>query len=94
MRIIIIVEEELTHEVFVGFKDDFALNGLGHSLDVLLDEGFDVLVAISALTNLDWVTMVAQMNACTLSGVIAMDVEDIGVTWCITFGRLLTDCAH
>ena len=94
MRITIIAEEELTHKVLAGFKNDFAMSGLGRSLDVLLDEGVDALAAISAIANLDGVMMVAQMNACTLSGVIAVDVEDFGMTWCNAFGRLLTDPAH
>ena len=38
--------------------------------------------------------MVAQMNACTLSGVIAVDVEDFGVAWCNAPERLFVDDAH
>jgi hypothetical protein len=34
------------------------------------------------------------MNAGALSGVVAMDVEDFGVTWCNANGRLLADPAH
>jgi hypothetical protein len=30
MRITFIAEEELTHKVLAGFKDDFAMSGLGH----------------------------------------------------------------
>ena len=53
-----------------------------------------MFAAIFVVANLDGMTMVAQMNTCTLSGVIAMDVEDFGVRWCNAFGRLLTDPAH
>ena len=59
MRISIIAEEELTHKVLAGFKDDFAMSGLGRSLDMLLDEGIDAFAAISAVANLDVVPMVA-----------------------------------
>jgi hypothetical protein len=34
------------------------------------------------------------MNARTLSGIIAVDVEDFGVAWGNARGRLLTDYAH
>ena len=94
MRISIIAEEELTHKVLAGFKDDFAMSDLGRSLDVLLDEGVDALLAISAIANLDGMMMVAEMDTGTLSGVIAMDVEDSGVTRCNALGRLLTNPAH
>jgi hypothetical protein len=59
MRISIIADGELTHKVLDGFKDDFAMSGLGRSLDVLLNEGVDALAAISAVANLDGVTMIA-----------------------------------
>jgi hypothetical protein len=36
MRITIVSKEELTNKIFAGFKDDFAMSGLGRSLDVLL----------------------------------------------------------
>ena len=94
MRIIIIAEEELTHKGRDGFKDDIAMSGLGRSFNVLLNEGVDALAAISAVVNLDGVTIVVQMNVGTLSGVIAVDVEDFGMTWCNAFGRLLKNLAH
>ena len=59
MRITIIAEEELTYKVLAGFKDDFAISGLGRSLDVLLNEGVNVHVVIPAVANLDGVTMIA-----------------------------------
>ena len=68
------MEEKLTHKVLAGFYDDFVMNGLG-LLDVLLDEVVNVFVAIHAVANLDGVTMIAQMNASSLSGVIAVDVD-------------------
>ena len=58
------------------------MSGLGHLLDMLLDKGFDALAAIFAVANLDGVT------------IIAMDLEDFGMTWCNAFGRLLIDPAH
>jgi hypothetical protein len=36
MRISIIAEEELTHKVLAGLKNNFVVSGLGRSLDVLL----------------------------------------------------------
>jgi hypothetical protein len=94
MRITIIVEEILTYKVLAGLKNNFAMSGLGRSLDVLLDKGVDALAAISAIANLDWVAMITKMNARTLSGVIAVDVEDFGVAWGNARGKLLTDSAH
>ena len=67
---------------------------LGRMLNMLLDEGFNALTSILAVANLDRMMMVAQMNACTLSGVIVVDEEEFGVTWCDTFGRFLTNSAH
>ena len=94
MRITIVAEEELTHQIFAGFKNIFAMSGLGSVLDVLLDEGVDAFVAISAVVDLDGVTMVAQMNARTLSSVIAVDVKDFDVAWCNAPGRHLTNPSH
>jgi hypothetical protein len=81
MRISIIAEEEFTHKVLAGLKNNFSMSGLGRSLDVLLDKGVNALATISAVANLDRVSMVAQMNARTLSGIIAVDVEDFGMAW-------------
>ena len=61
---------------------------------MLLEEGVDAVATIFAVANFDWMTMVAKMNAATLSGVIAMNVENSGMTWCNAFGRLRTDPAH
>jgi hypothetical protein len=94
MRISIIAEEELIHKVLAGLKNNFVVNGLGRSLDVLLDKGVDALATISAVANLDWVPMVAQMNARTLSGIIAVDVEDFSMAWGNALGRLFTDSAN
>ena len=87
MKSTIIAEEELTHKVLAGFEDEFALSGLGRLLNMLLEEGVDALVTISAIANFDWMTMVAKMNAGTLSGVIAMNVEDSSMTWCKFMGE-------
>ena len=94
MRITIIAEEELTHKVLAGLKNNFAMSSLGSLLDVLLNKGVDALAAIYVVADLDWVAMVAQMNACTLSGVIAMDVEDFGMAWGNAHGRLPTESAN
>ena len=61
---------------------------------MLLNERVDTLATISIVADLDRLLMVAYMNACTLSGVIAMDIEDFGITWCSTLGKLLADHAH
>jgi hypothetical protein len=94
MGITIIAEEELTHKVLADFEDDFAMNCLGRLLDVLLQDCVDALATISAVPNFDGMKMVAKMNAYTLSGVIAMDVVDFGMTWCNAFRGLLTNPAH
>ena len=46
MKITIIVEEELTHKVLVGFKNNSTICGLGSSFNVLIDYGVDALAAI------------------------------------------------
>ena len=94
MRRTIIAEEELTHKILAGFEDNLAMSCLGRSLDVLLQEGVDALATISAVPNFDGMKMVSKMNACTLSGDIAMDVKDFGMTWSNAFRRLLTNPAH
>ena len=94
MRITIIAEEELTHKDLTSLKNNFAMSGLGRLLYVLLVQGVDALAAISTVADLDWVAMVAQMNARTLSGIIAMDVEDFGMAWGNAIGRLLIDSAN
>ena len=94
MRIIIIAEEELTHKDLVGFKNNFAMSGLGRLLDILFDENVNALAAIFAVANPDGMPIVARMNARTLRRVVAVDVEDFGVAWCNAPGRLLTYPAH
>ena len=81
MRISIIAEEELTHKVLAGLKNNFAMSGLGSSLDVLLDCCVDTLAAIPTIADLDRVMMIAKMNARPLSGIVAVDVEDFGNAW-------------
>jgi hypothetical protein len=66
MRNSIIAEEELTHKVLAGLKNNFAVSGLGRSLDVLLQEGVDALATISAVANLHWMKMRTEMNAGSL----------------------------
>jgi hypothetical protein len=79
MKIIIIAEEKVSHKV--GFLNDVAMTGLGHLLHVFLDKGVDTLVVIPTLIDLDEVTMVANMNARSMSGIIAVEVEDFGNAW-------------
>jgi hypothetical protein len=62
----IIAEEELTHKVLAGLKNNFAVSGLGRSVDVLLQEGVDALATISAVANLHWMLMRTEMNAGSL----------------------------
>ena len=94
MRITIIAEEDLTHKVLAGFKNNFTISGLGSLLDVIIDEGVNVFAAIFAVADLDGVAMVAHMNARTLSDVIVVDVEDFGVAWYNARGGFLTNLAH
>ena len=51
------------------------MSRLGRSFDMLLDEGVNTLAVFTVVANLDGLTMIAQMNASLLSGVIARDVE-------------------
>jgi hypothetical protein len=94
MRIGIIAEEDLTQKVLAGLKNNFAVSGLGRSLDVLLDKGVDAFATVSTVADLDRVGMVTEMNAGTLSGTTAVDVEDFGMAWSNALGRLLTDPAN
>lgn len=59
MRNVIIAGEEFTHKVFVGFEMYCVVSGLGRSLNVLLVEGIDTIVPISAVADLNEVPMVA-----------------------------------
>ena len=94
MRISIIAEEELTHKVLAGLKNNFAMSGLGRSLDVLLDKGVDALATVSAVADLDRVVMVTEMNAGTLSGIHCHGRRRFwhGIEQCIW--RLFTDPAN
>jgi hypothetical protein len=66
MRNIIIAEEELTHKVLDGLKNNFVVSGLGHSLDVLLKKCIDTLPTVSAVSNLHRMLMRTEMNAGSL----------------------------
>ena len=70
------------------------MSGLGRSLNVLLDEGVNVLATIPTVANLDGVMMIAHMKAGLVNGVIAVDVEYFGMAWCNAPGRHLTYYAH
>jgi hypothetical protein len=63
-------------------------------LNVLFNEGVDVLATIFGVVDLHGVLMGAQMNAHTLSGLIVIDVEDFGMAWCSAPRRLFTNFAH
>ena len=93
MRITIIVEE-LTHKVLAGFLNNFVVRVLGHSLDVLLDVGIDTFAPIPGIADFDWVTMVAKMNARSLSGIVVVDAKDFGNAWCNAPGRFIANLAH
>jgi hypothetical protein len=55
MLITIIADEELTHNVFDGFKNFFDVNALGHLFGVLFNEGVDTLATIFLVADLDGV---------------------------------------
>ena len=80
MCVIIARKEELTNNVFAGFKDDLAVRGLRRTLNVLLDECIDALPAVSAVCNLHWMLMRYYMNAGSLEGLLPMHVEDFCLT--------------
>ena len=80
--------------VFASLHDDLVVRGFKGSLDVLLDEHIDELVATSVVVNLDGVELVAKMIANPLSGVIIMDIKDLNVAPSYTFGRLLANPTH
>ena len=61
---------------------------------MLFDKGINAFAAISAVAGLDWVAMVAEMNASSLSGKIAVDIKDSGMAWGNAIGRLLMDSAN
>jgi hypothetical protein len=94
MRNSIIAEEELTHKVFAGLKNNFAVSGLGRTLDVLLQEGVDALATISAVANLHRMLMSTEMNTCSLRGLLPMDVEDFCLAKSNAFGRLFANPAN
>jgi len=93
MRNSIIAEEELTHKILACLKNNFAVSGLGRSLDVLLEKCIDTLPAVSAVSNLDWVFMSTDMNAGSLRRLLPMDVEDFGIAQSNAFGGLFADPA-
>jgi hypothetical protein len=94
MRNSIIAEEELTHKVLVCFKNNFAVSGLGRSLDVLLQKCIDTLPAVSTISNLHWMLMNTEMNACSLRGLLPMDVEDFRLAKGNAFERLFANPAN
>jgi hypothetical protein len=94
MRNNIIAEEELTHKILACLKNNFAMSGLGRSLDVLLEKCIDTLPAIFTVSNLHWMLMSTEMNACSLRGLLPMDVEDFCLAKSNAFGRLFADPAN
>jgi hypothetical protein len=94
MRNNIIAEEELTHKILACLKNNFTVSGLGRSLDVLLEKCIDTLPAVSVVSNLHWMLMSTEMNACFLRGLLPMDVEDFRLAKSNGFGRLFADLAN
>jgi hypothetical protein len=94
MRNNIIAEEELTHKVLACLKNNFAVSGLGRLLDVFLEKCMDTLPAVSVVSNLHWMLMNIEMNACSLRGLLSMDVEDFRLAKSNAFGRLFADPAN
>jgi hypothetical protein len=94
MRINIIAEEELTHKILACLKNNFVVSRLGRSLDVLLEKCIDTLTVVSAVSSLHWMLMSTEMNACSLRGLLPMDVEDFRMAKSNAFGRLFADPAN
>jgi hypothetical protein len=94
MRNNIIAEEELTHKILACLKNNFAVSGLGRSLDVLLEKCIDTLPAVSAVSNLHRMLMSTEMNAGSLRGLLPMDVEDFRLAKSNAFWRLFADPAN
>jgi hypothetical protein len=79
LYVIITTKEEITHNVFVGFKDNLVVRGLRRTVNVLFEKCIDTLLAVSAVSNLDWMSMSTDMNAGSLGGLLPMDVENFGI---------------
>jgi hypothetical protein len=77
--VIIARKEEITNNVFVGFKDDLDVRGLGRMVNVLLKKCIDTLSVVSAVSHLHWMLMSTNMNAGSSGGLLPMDVEDFGI---------------
>jgi hypothetical protein len=73
-------KEEITNNVHAGFKDDFAVRGLGRTVNVLLEKCIDTLSAVFVVFHLHWMLISTDMNANSLGGLLPMDVEDFGIT--------------
>jgi len=94
MLVIIVTKEEVTNEVFANLKYNFVVSSLGHLIDLLFNECVDALAAVSALANLDKVTVCVEMNISTLGRLPSVNVEDFGVAKCNALGRLLAHTAN
>ena len=90
----IVKKGELTNNVLAGFKDKLDVRGLRRMLNVLVEKCIDMLSTVSAVFNLHWMLMSFDMNACSLGGILPMDVEDFCLTYCNAIGRLFVDPAH
>ena len=56
---------------------------------MLLNEIIDLLASSSIATSLDGMAMVFEMNAGPLHGVIALNIENLSITCCLTGRGLL-----
>ena len=59
MRITIIEDEELTQKILPGFENDFDVNGLRRTVNVLVNDGVDTLATNCAIVDLNRLPMVA-----------------------------------
>ena len=66
MCLIITIKDEVTDNVFAGFKDDLIVGGLRRTLNVLLEKCIDTLPTVSAVSNLHSMLMSFEINAGSL----------------------------
>ena len=84
----------LTQKIFACLHDDFFEWCLRCPLDMHLNERINAFAATSVITNLDCVAVVAKMNVGSLSAIITVDIEDLGVALGNALGRLLANPTH
>jgi hypothetical protein len=77
--VIITRKEEITYNVLAGVEDDLAVRGLRRTVNVVFEKCIDTLSTVSGVSYLDWMLINTDMNACSLGGLLPMDVEDFGI---------------